>query len=305
MKKTHTLCRPLAITYSRVLAIAVVIAFIFLSQTQATSSQASWRNDPAWHSGKAEWALYEAQRVVYGKTRNYEATIFTNKQHMDPKTTTKAMNWHDPDSIEVFKHNISEIFPTENYPYRMLTTSFIRTDNFQPYKLTASSQEDCGSSFRNFITTQENQLKVDQFCYFPDTGHSQQTIDTSKGIAFHNALSLTLRDFPFGVIFIKQPELNLIPDQRKNTKTKTSPVKATITDLGEEEITVPYGKLNTHHLRIDHAEDGGETESHFWFAADPKLLNVMVQYQGPYGINYKLKNHGWWAYWDRSNKKPD
>jgi len=292
-----------AITSCSLIAIALISSLAFLAQTNATSSAATWRDDPAWNSGKAEWALYEAERVVYGKPRQYEATIFTNKQHMDPKTTTKATNWQDPNSIEVFKHNYSEIFPTENYPYRMITTSFIRTDNLQPYKLTASSQEDCGSSFRNFVAD-NNQMKVDQFCYFPDTGHSQQTIDTSKGIAFHNALSLTLRDFPYGVIFIKQPELNLIPDQRKNTKTKTSPENATISYIGEEDITVPYGKLNAHHLRIDHAEDGGETESHFWFAADPKLLNVMVQYEGPYGIKYKLKNYGWWACWDRSAKKP-
>lgn len=305
MKNNRTLCGHFAITYSRVIAVALVGSLLLLAQTQAqTDAQASWRDDQAWYSGKAEWALYDAVRVVYGKPRHYQATIFTNKQHMDLKTTTKASNWQDPDLIEVFKHNVSEIFPTENYPYRMLTTSFIRTDNLQPLKVTASSQEDCGSSFRNFVA-QDDQMKVDQFCYFPDTGHSEQTIDISKGIAFHNALSLTLRDFPYGVIFIKQPELNLVPDQRNNAKTKTSPARATITYIGEEEITVPYGKLKAHHLRVDHAEDGGETESHFWFAADAKLLNVMVQYQGPYGINYKLKNYGWWAYWDGNNKKPD
>ncbi len=303
MKNNLRSSRTLAMTYSRVIVVAIACVFVLLHQTHAKTTQASWRDDPAWHSGKAEWAHYEAQRVIYGKPRHYEATIFTNKQHMDPRTTTKTTTPQDADSIEVFKHNISEIFSTENYPYRMLTTSFIRTDNLQPYKLTATSQEDCGSSFRNFVA-QENQMKVDQFCYFPDTGHSEQTIDTSRGIAFHNALSLTLRDFPYGAIFIRQPELNLIPDQRKNTQTKTLPVKATITYIGEEEITVPYGKLNAHHLRIDHAEDGGETESHFWFAADPKLLNVMVQYEGPYGIKYKLKNYGWWAYWDRSSKRP-
>jgi len=303
MKNINTTFTNSAITYSSITAIALVSTLALLVHTNAASTTATWRDDPAWNSGKAEWALYEAERVVYGKPRQYEATIFTNKQHMDPKTTTKATNWKDPDSIEVFKHNISEIFPTENYPYRMLTTSFIRTDNLQPYKLTASSQEDCGSSFRNFVAD-NNQMKIDQFCYFPDSGHSEKTLDTSKGIAFHNALSLTLRDFPYGAVFIKQPELNLIPDQRKNTKTKTSPEIATITYIGEEEITIPYGKLNAHHLRIDHSEDGGETESHFWFAADPKLLNVMVQYQGPYGIKYKLKNYGWWAYWDRSAKKP-
>jgi len=292
------------LTISHLIAVAIIGSCIFLSQTKATITQASWRDDPAWYAGKAEWALYDAQRTIYGTARHYEATIFTNKQQMDPQTTTKTSNPQDPNTIEVFKHNISEIIDTENYPYRFLTTSFIRTDNLQPFKLTASSQEDCGASFRNFVSN-NNQMDIDQFCYFPDTSHSKNTVDTSKGIAFHNALSLTLRDFPYGAVFIRQPELNLVPDQRKNTKTKTSPEIATITYIGEEEITVPFGKLNAHHLRIDHAEDGGETESHYWFAADPKMLNVMVQYQGPYGMSYKLKNYGWWTYWDRSAKKPN
>ena len=41
-----------------------------------------------------------------------------------------------------------------------------------------------------------------------------------------------------------------------------------------------------------------------WFAADPELLNVMVQYAGPYGVEYRLKKLGRWAYWDRGAPRP-
>lgn len=212
------------ITASTLLVCSVAMCLAVAQRQQDTN----WKTDPAWNQGKAEWARYEATRTIYGKQRTYEATIYTNKQYNNPKTMTKAVDWQAPGNIEVFKHNVTEIIPTDNYDYRMLTTSFIRTDNLQPFKVVSSSQEDCGSSYREFIN-KGNRVEVDQFCYFPDTGHTEESIDTSKGIAFHNALSLTLRDFPYGAVFIKQPELNLIPDQRNNRQTKVTPENATIT----------------------------------------------------------------------------
>ncbi len=43
--------------------------------------------------------------------------------------------------------------------------------------------------------------------------------------------------------------------------------------------------------------DGGATRSDYWFAADVRLRHVLVRYAGPYGVTYKLKKLGWWAYW--------
>ena len=57
------------------------------------TSSASWKEDTRWNQGKAEWALYDAERTIYGKARHYAARIYTNKQMMDPKTTTKAADW--------------------------------------------------------------------------------------------------------------------------------------------------------------------------------------------------------------------
>lgn len=268
------------------------------------TSSARWKNDARWNQGKAEWALYDAERTIYGKARHYEATIYTNKQMMDPKTTTKAADWRAAGMTEVFKHNISEIIATENYQYRFLTTSFVRTEGLLPYKMVTTSQEDCGSSFRRFVMADDT-VEAAQFCYFPDAGPSQATYRPLGTFAFHNALSLTLRDYPYGAVFITQPELTLVPDQRNNRETSLTAATATISDLGEETITVPYGTLRVHHLRVQHKKDGGVTESDFWFAADPNLLNVMVQYEGPHGTRYRLKKYGWWAYWDRSQPKPD
>ncbi|MGI9013562.1 MAG: hypothetical protein ACR2GY_04850 [Phycisphaerales bacterium] len=282
------------------IAIALTAAALGAISTQPQPAS-SWKDDPAWHQGKAEWALYDATRTIYGKSRMYEATIFTNRQVMDPATTTKAEG-DVPGGIEVFKHNISEIIPTENYQYRFLTTCFLTADALRPYRVTVSTQEDCGSSFRNFNITTDQTVRATQFCYFPGQGNSEADYTASGTLAFHNSLSLSLRDFPFGAQFIKAPELTLVSEQRNPRVTSLAAANATISDMGEEVINVPYGQVRTHHLRVDHEPVDGTTQSDFWFALDPGMRNVMVQYRGPFGVEYQLKRLQWWAYW--SDPKP-
>ncbi len=268
---------------------------------------ADWRSDPAWNEGKAEWALYDARRTVYGTPRSYEATMFTNKQHMDPATMTKASDWQRPGMIEVFKHNLSEMVPTENYTYRFLTTAFVSTESLRLFKLVVSTQEDCGATYKDFTVAGQERLHAVQFSYFPDEGRSMKSTPMSERFAAHDALSLTLRDFPFATA---QPgtavTIDLLPDQTHTHATPLESSRATVRYLGRETITVPYGNVRTHRLLVEHAETGETAESHYWFADDSEnLRRVMVRYEGPWGVEYRLKKLNWWAYWDRANSRPD
>lgn len=274
-------------------------ALLFVRHSDGTSAQPNWRTDPAWYNGKAEWALYDAQRVIYGTPRRYNAMIFTNKQIMDPGTTTKAADPDMPGGVEVFKHNVSEMIDTENYTYRFLTTCFMRTDDLTAFKITASSQEDCGSTYRQY-TAADGRITARQFGYFPSEGSAVASFAVTDDLVFHDALTLTLRDFPFesteeGAF----QELALVGDLTDNHWVKLTPGSAIIEYLGRSQITVPYGTLETFHLRVRHNEMGGETESHYWFATDPSMRRVLVQYIGPFGVKYKLKRLDWWAYWDK------
>ena len=62
-------------------------------------------------------------------------------------------------------------------------------------------------------------------------------------------------------------------------------------------MTVPYGELEVHHLRVEYANRPAGRVSEYWFAADPALRHVLVRYAGPFGVNYELKQLAWWAYW--------
>ena len=282
--------------------LATAIAVMMSIATGPQDAATTWRADPAWHAGKAEWALYDAVRPIYGRDRSYEATIFTNKQRMDPVTTVKADDWKQPDVVEVFKHNLSEIIQTENYDYRFLTTCFVQTETLAPWKIVFSSQEDCGSTYKQFVVD-GGMVRAEQFCYFPGGGREPTNYGTVDALAFHDTLSLTLRDYPFDADEKPELALNLVPDQTDTHETPLMPEEAIVRYVGKETVVVPYGAIRAHHLVVEHAEHGGRATTDFWFAADRAMRHVMVKYDGPFGVHYELKRLEWWAYWKEPRPK--
>ncbi len=288
--------RLLNTSMSRFALAALMLAALAGVAPLSARSAPDWKTDPIWYQGKAEWAVYEATRSMYRRPVTYEATIFTNKQQMDPAVTTKAADWRAPGNVEVFKHNVSEIIPTPNYDYRFLTTAFVRTDTLELFKLAVSTQEDCGTTYKQFVKAGET-VDVMMFSYFPDEGASSDRYDAPAGLAFQDALSLTLRDYPFDASDKPTLEMPLVPDQTNTHESPKRPVLATVTYVEDETLTIPYGTVNAHHLRVESSADGKTTQSDYWFAADAELLHVMVKYEGPGGVRYELKRLDWWAYW--------
>lgn len=294
-------------THTRTM-MTILIGLVLACRADAGEPPA-WRTDSAWHQGKAESALYEAERVIYGEKRRYETAIYTNAEHVDPATTTKAEDWRAPGMIPVFKHTVSQTIPTENYDYRFLMSGSVRADDLSPYKLTSTSQEDCGTSFREFLI-RDGRVEAMQSSYFPGAGHSKAEFRTPESVALHDLLSLTLRDFPFDAETHPTQMLELIPSQYDNRQTKLKPAPARVEYVKRETIDVPYGSVDAHRLRVHHEEDGGATESYYWFAAKPDMRRVLVKYCGPYGMHWQLKRLDWYAYWEqprpeKSRSTPD
>lgn len=264
----------------------------------------SWKDDPIWYDGKAEYAVYAASRSIYGVARNYDAVIITNKQQMDPGATTKAADWRDPDTVEVFKHNVSEIIPTENYDYRFLTTSFVRTDDLSPFKLVMSSQEDCGSSYKQ-ITSVDRRWQALSHVYFPDAGETRANGRRDRDYQQQDNLSLVLRDYPFEADEHPEMKLSLVPDLTHARSTILRPIPATVHYGGKETLDLPIGSTEAYRLDV-RSDDPGATAT-YWFAADsgPEKLNILVKYNGPNGVSYELKHLTRWSYWDRSAPTPD
>ncbi len=252
-----------------------------------------WRDDPVWHDGKAECAVYDATRTIYGTQRGYTARIFTNKEVASPQTFTKSA---DGTGRAVFKHHVREDIPTKNYTYHFSTMAYVGTDDLKSLKLDMGSQEDCGATFKQYVNHADT-LRWRQQSYFPDEGERSGELEPGKHFAFQDALTLILRGYPFDDP-PKTLELQMLRDQ---TDTHLTPPDELATGVaivqyrGEETLDLPIGEVRAHHLVLWVAPDWDE---HYWFAADETMLHVMVQHEGRWGVTYRLKGLERRAYWE-------
>jgi len=259
----------------------------------AALSAGTWRADPVWHDGLVEKCTYEATRTIYDQERRYVARIYTDKERADPETMVKTEG--EP-FVLVFKHHLSEIVPTENYDYRFSTMSYVREDDLAPFKLSASTQEDCGASYKEIWRVRED-LRWTESVYFPGGGRREGEVEARKNTVLFDALTLTLRDYPFDAP--KDMKLRVIPSQKDIHRVPFEPEERTVRYAGLSTESLPIGELPAHQLEL--VKPDGSVEARFWFAADGTAprLHVLVRYEGPQGITYRLASMERTAYWHR------
>ncbi|MCC6408425.1 MAG: hypothetical protein IT453_14780 [Planctomycetes bacterium] len=275
---------------------AVLAAFAPTPQARAsqwTVSGDGWLTDPIWYDGKAEKCVYDATRTIYGVERKYRATAYTNKERIDEATTTKS---ETDQGLETFKHHWSEIVPTEKYDYRFSTCVHLETQSLRPYKLTVSTQEDCGASFKLAVKKGPN-LAWQESVYFPGAGQRQGEIAGVHTAHFVDELPLLLRDFDFAKPSDRY--VRVVPSQKDTHAVAWTPFSAHVIWKGKEEVEVPAGKLEAHHLELTGVDRPWRAD--YWFAADggPERLHVLVKFAGPDGQSYALVSQERTAYWER------
>ncbi len=252
----------------------------------------AWRENPVWHDGQAECAVYDATRTIYGQPRQYTARIFTNKETASPETFTKSA---DGKGRPVFKHHVRDDVPTKNYTYHFSTMTYVGTDDLKSLKLDMGSQEDCGATFKQYVN-HAGTLHWRQLSYFPNEGERSGEMTPGSHFAFQDALSLILRGYPFDDP-PKTLELQMLRDQTDTHLTLPDELASGVTIVkyrGEETLDLPIGEVKAHHLVMWLAPDW---EEHYWFAADEAMLHVLVQYEGSRGVTYRLKEVQRRAYW--------
>jgi hypothetical protein len=261
----------------------------------ALSSGDNWRTDPAWYDGQAEVAVYEAEREVYGAVRRYRATVYTNKEMVDPRTACKS---EDGKGLEVFKQHWRERIPTPNYDYDYSTMSYTLAADLAPFKLSMSSQEDCGASLKELWRDEEGRFLWQSSNYFPGGGNKSGKLTNAKNLAFEDALTLVLRGYDFE--HPAERTLALVPFQRFNIATSLEPIEARVRYVGKKELDLPVGKLQAHELGL---YDGkGQLLASYWFHADGAApwLHALVQWERPaQKIRCRLASLTRKAYWKR------
>jgi hypothetical protein len=248
-----------------------------------------WKSDPIWHDGLVEKAVYSASRTVYGKPRPYTAIFFTNKEQHDAATLTKADKAKE--TIEVWKHNQVEDIPTPNYTYHYLTTSHLTVDRLELTRLDCSSQEFCGTSFKQYLAKPQrsgggwtfDHWDYWSFSYMPEAGRRAATVTKSdRPVVAESSLPIYLREFDFAAK--AEVTISLLPSQKSNRATPAEPIAATLHYAGEEN--------GTHKVELVVEKAVRAT---YWMAAD--RLHVMVTYSGPEGQTYELKEVSRVNYW--------
>lgn len=258
-------------------------------------AQGEWSTDSIWYDGLVEKATYDAEKVIYGHARAYEATFLSNKEQHDTHTWTKADG--SDSTAEVWKHNIIEVVPTPNYEYKFESTSHFETQNLALTRLDVASQEWCGTSFKQYMRIDAGGdgsgggLAWDffQFSYMPEAGRVNATVkqDNLPVVPF-NGLSLFLRGYDFEA----RPELKLLllPDQKANGLTPDEPFEATVTFKGETDEG----------YQLEAKKAGGEAIGAYTFAKDRN--HVMLSYEGANGDSYTLKSLDRIDYWTRDEE---
>lgn len=290
----------------RAFAATVLACLPLVAGCRGTSTQTSihasfapatldaWTRDAIWNDGRAEKCVYEATRTIYGIERRYLAIAYTNKEHVDPKTTCKS---DAVDGLEVFKHHWSELVPTEKYDYRFSTMSYHAVATGLPFKLTVSTQEDCGASFKECWKSGETHVWWDSV-YFPGAGRRAGRLPDDRKFEFTDALPIALRlrlPQPAGAEF----ELALVPPQKDTHQASWDLVTRRVRSTGRSTQELPIGRIEADGFEV--LDENGTVLERYWFAADEAAprLRAMVRYEGPGGVTYRLKSHERTAYWKR------
>jgi hypothetical protein len=242
-----------------------------------------WAMDKLWDDGLAEVAVYDAERVVYGNKRSFDLTIITVKEDFNKEYNVKTDDYKREDLFPVMKINQFCRIPTDNYPYHYLTSVFIRRE--QPWylhKLTTSSQEWCGNTFKAITRARNFNLYYNS--YFDGQGEGNWQLPNT--LLFEDQLPYSLRALKFqdGLTFkadIAETQQTNKAIQPKEYKAVVSTIKSEINNKAAWQVNVQLapGKVNT-----------------YWFATE--YPNTLIRQQTWDGRTLELKKISRYAYWE-------
>jgi hypothetical protein len=254
-------------------------------------SQQEFTNNPDWDDGLSEMSYYDARDTLYGVERKYTRVHLMNRQWMSRTMGVKCEE-KDPEAVAVFKFVISEEIPTENYNYRYLTTVFVTRPTLTPFKVTQSSQEWCGTTFKHLRWT-DSELKVQSFSYFGEEGDQQW--------------SLSPKTSPFEALFFKvrgfasRPQhynlaMPVLPPLRSNHAIEPSPsnVVLEVTEKAEP-VRVRAGRFVCKRVIVT-----GDGHDH-WFDVETEAPYRVIAFSAG-GVEGKLITVERRPYWDRESR---
>lgn len=246
-----------------------------------------WASDALWDDGLAEVAHYQAERVVYGEVRNFEYTYILVKEDFNKEYDVKTDDYSREDLFPVMKLNKFARIPTQKYPYHYLTSLFYkREEPATLHKMTHSSQEWCGNTFKLFQHL-GNTYHFLFSSYWDGQGNSR--IKLRDKIWFEDGLSYTLRALRFsdGLQF-EQPVL----ESQVSNKAGEPIIYEARFVVSQEELAVNAARQQAWQVSVQLDEEKTNT---YWFATE--YPNILLKQESWDGRNMELKETTREAYW--------
>jgi hypothetical protein len=253
-----------------------------------------------WSDGLSEMSYYDATTEIYGKKRHYTRVHLMNRQFMDRVHYIKASE-HTAEPVAVFKFVTAEEIPTENYNYRFLTTAFQEMDSLRPLKVSLSSQEWCGHTFKYLTWERRKEFapeswSLDISCYsylpaegdrwFPHPGRAH--INAFENVYLLARAVVASGGEAFPVRMLRSMRSNRLPDP--------DPLDAVLRVDGKpRRISVPLGSFEAQRVVLDW--EGEET----WFDVETAApYRILAMKAG--GTDARLRFVERRAYWDLTKK---
>ena len=246
-----------------------------------------WAMNKYWEDGQAEVATYDAERTVYKKKRQFEYTLITVKEEFNQQFNVKTDDYKRNDLFPVMKVNEFCQIPADQYPYHYLTSLFFRRD--QPvalHKLTSSSQEWCGNTFKTIVDDGVN-FKESFNSYWDQQGVGSRNL--RRDVLVEDALPYSLRALRFG----QSPAFDLTVMDLQQTSKAPLPVyyKAYLTTA---KATADEAPAPSWRVTVQLAAD---KQNVYWFAqAYPNILLRQTTWDGR---SLRLKSQRRFAYWPK------
>jgi hypothetical protein len=284
---------------SKLLLILVFAAGVSNSCSQSASSpadpylQKDWAKNALWDDGKAEVITYDAERVVYGKSRSFEYTYVLVKETFNKEYQVKTDAYDRNDLYEVMKINKFCRIPTMKYPYHYLTSVFLKRDDASlVHKLTNTSQEWCGNTAKSFVEDGNN-YRYQYMSYWDGQGNGTDKL--RKGPWFEDQLSYTLRTLNFeeGITFdilLYPMQISSRANQPEAEIATISITKAYAEDLSDID---PAFVSNPWKVNVSRAEG---PDLSFWINGE--YPNYLLRMKATDGRKLSMKSLIRDAYWE-------
>ncbi len=149
--------------------------------------------DSYWHNGEAELNGYRISVSRYGQARTGTAVLI---YVTEPFSKTNRVKLNDPkanssDAVDVLKLNAIRDFQTGIYDYNTMVSTFVKSDTFEPMKISFTSAEWCGHVYEELLF-RKHDVSDKYFSYFEGESTTRTFGRQNEGIA-EDALWILLR----------------------------------------------------------------------------------------------------------------